>query len=194
MFENPHIFFLEPNMYTHEIIFTTLSLFMYSFLLVSTTETRVAGRSLVFTSLLAIFASFADLNARNEPIKQRAVYQLMHLCFLACGVLHINFRKQSLIMLGLVLLSCSILLDCQVSNYIRILIFKTGMVALITKDDKETAYSLAVSALAFTQDKSNSELGYALILLIIYPLMMIVDFVCHRKVWESARLNATELT
>lgn len=160
-------------MYFSEILWTTFSLLNYSVLLVSTSNTRLQGLGLVVTSCIAISASVADLSFRNEPIKQRAVYQIMHLCFLVCGLLQINHRKHAIVMLGVVLVACGILLQAQVSNYTRLLVIMTGFTALVTKDDHETAYALAVSAVAFTQDQSNDELAYALIWLSVYPLMIL---------------------
>lgn len=162
-------------MYFFEIVFTSLSLFIFSLLIVFTRRRKVQGLALVALSILAILMSFADLTSRNEPIQQRAVYQLMHVGFAIVGLLHIEHQRYSIVALGLILVAASLLMHNQVSDYTRALTFMAGLVALITKQDNETACSLAVAALAFTQNKSRDELAYALILLIIYPMMVFLN-------------------
>lgn len=161
-------------MYFLEIVGTTLSLLTFSLLLVVVKERRTQGLGLVGTSLLAILISVADLTSRNEPVQQRAVYQLMHFCFLGIGLLHVYHQHLSIVALGLTLLAASILLENQVSVHTRALAALAGVVALCTKQEVDTAYPLAVAAIAFTQDKSEDVLAYALILLTIYPLMMVI--------------------
>lgn len=161
-------------MYTTEICLTTVSLLAFSVMLVCTKNRYNRGVALIYTSICAIVGSWTDLISRDEPVSQRAVYQLMHVCFIGVAVLHIRFEKQSITALGLVLIACSLLLHDQVSYYVRIFVAITGLVALILKDETETAYCLAVAAVSLTQDKSENELAYALIWLITYPVMVAI--------------------
>jgi uncharacterized membrane protein YpjA len=162
-------------MYFFEIVFTSLSLFIYSLLIVLTRRRKVQGLALVGLSILAVLMSFADLTSRNEPIQQRAVYQLMHIGLAIVGLLHVEHQRYSIVALGLILVAASLFLHNQASDYTRGLTFMAGLVALITKQDNETAYALAVAALALTQNKYRDELAYALILLLIYPMMVFLN-------------------
>lgn len=124
---------------------------------------------------LAIVVSLLDLSSRNEPVTQRFVYQLMHVCFIGYAIVHYFRPKISIFALGLILFSSGLLLEDQVSNYVRVFVVAAGMTALITKQHNETAPLLAVAAITLGMNKSDDVLMYVSILVLFYPMILFIE-------------------